>query len=125
MASSEPNRSGQSADLLIVGGGGVLGSRLGSFWLEAHPSATVVGQTNTTNNHDAMQALGISPRVGPSSETYANVVFCAPPSGSADYAGDVARAVDMWDGTGNFVFTSSAGVYDVNDGGAMCGVWGV
>ena len=118
MASSEPNRSGQSADLLIVGGGGVLGSRLGSFWLEAHPSAAVVGQTNTTNNHDAMQALGISPRVGPSSETYANVVFCAPPSGSADYAGDVARAVDMWDGTGNFVFTSSAGVYDVNDGGA-------
>lgn len=118
MASSEPNPASQSADLLIVGGGGVLGSKLGSLWLEAHPSATVVGQTNTENNHSSMRALGISPRVGPTSEKYANVVFCAPPSGSADYAGDVARAVEMWDGTGNFVFTSSAGVYDVNDGGA-------
>ncbi len=118
MASSEPNRPGRSADLLIVGGGGVLGTKLGSLWLEAHPSATVVGQTNTTNNHSHMASLGISPRVGPTSEKYANVAFCAPPSGSEDYAGDVARACDMWDGTGNFIFTSSAGVYDVNDGSA-------
>ena len=96
----------------------MLGSRLGSLWLAAHPGAAVVGQTNTTNNHGFLSSVGIVPRVGPTSEKFANVAFCAPPSGSEDYAGDVARALDMWDGTGNFVFTSSAGVYDVNDGSA-------
>lgn len=97
---------------------GVLGSRLGSLWLAAHPGATVVGQTNTTNNHGFLSSVGIVPRVGPTAEKFAHVAFCAPPSGSEDYAGDVARALDMWDGTGNFVFTSSAGVYDVKDGSA-------
>lgn len=40
-----------SHDLLIVGPG-VLGSYLGKLWLEQHPGATVVGQTNSANNHD-------------------------------------------------------------------------
>jgi nucleoside-diphosphate-sugar epimerase len=91
---------------------------LGALWLEAHPGATVVGQTNTTNNHAMLQTIGISPRVGPAEPhaTYPNVAFCAPPSGSEDYPADVAKALACWDGTGNFIFTSSAGVYNVNDG---------
>lgn len=32
-------------------GPGVLGSYLGKLWLERYPSARVIGQTNTDNNH--------------------------------------------------------------------------
>lgn len=37
-------------DLLVVGPG-VLGSYLASQWLNQHPGASAVAQTNTTNNH--------------------------------------------------------------------------
>lgn len=37
-------------DLLVVGPG-VLGSYVGILWQQQHPSATVVGQTNSTANH--------------------------------------------------------------------------
>lgn len=40
-----------SHDLLVVGPG-VLGSYLGKLWLDEHPGATVVGQTNSTTSHD-------------------------------------------------------------------------
>ena len=40
-----------SEDLLVIGPG-VLGSYLGKLWLERHPSATLVGQTNTDTNHE-------------------------------------------------------------------------
>ena len=40
-----------SHDLLVVGPG-VLGSLVGKLWLESHPGATVIGQTNTTTSHD-------------------------------------------------------------------------
>ena len=40
-----------SKDLLIVGPG-VLGSVTGKLWKEEFPEATVVAQTNTTNNHE-------------------------------------------------------------------------
>lgn len=40
-----------SNDLLVVGPG-VLGSYLGKLWLEEHPGAAVVGQTNSTSNHN-------------------------------------------------------------------------
>jgi hypothetical protein len=38
-------------DLLVVGPG-VLGSVTGKLWKEEFPEATVVAQTNTTNNHE-------------------------------------------------------------------------
>ena len=44
------------------------------------------------------------------------MAYCAPPSGSADYAGDVGAALALWDGSGSFVFTSSAALYTVEDG---------
>jgi hypothetical protein len=37
-------------DLLVVGPG-VLGSRAGVLWKEAHPTATVMAQTNSDSNH--------------------------------------------------------------------------
>ena len=38
-------------DLLVVGPG-VLGGYLGKLWKDAHPGSSVVGLTNTANNHD-------------------------------------------------------------------------
>ena len=40
-----------SHDLLVVGPG-VLGGYLGKLWKDAHPGSTVIGLTNTSNNHD-------------------------------------------------------------------------
>ena len=46
-AESQPS----GRDLLVVGPG-VLGSYVGILWQQQYPSATVVGQTNSTANHD-------------------------------------------------------------------------
>ena len=50
-----------SKDLLIVGPG-VLGRLVAAQWREAHPTARIVGETSTKDNHDALRALGIEPR---------------------------------------------------------------
>lgn len=71
-----------------------------------------------------LQALGIAPRTKDAAEngsTFSYVVFSAPPSGSADYLGEIKAALALWDGTGAFVFTSSAGVYTVEDGSGGLG----
>jgi hypothetical protein len=47
--------AGAATDLLVVGPG-VLGGLAGKLWREAHPGATVVGQTNSTANHDRCAA---------------------------------------------------------------------
>lgn len=116
-ASSSPS----STRLLIVGPG-VLGSRLGALWLEHHGENTVVGQTNTSSNHERLRKLGIVPRTNTEGlsrmENFPFVVFSAPPSGSEDYVKDIKAALNAWDGTGCFLFTSSAAVYDVEDGSA-------
>ena len=112
-ASSAPS----SSDLLIVGPG-VLGSMVGALWLQvrgllsllrrataadsshaqAFPGARVVGQTNTTSSHDRLRAAGITPRTkadAASGGRFAHVIFCAPPSGSSDYAAE-ARPPAPW-----------------------------
>lgn len=75
--------------------------------------------------HRRLSALGISPRTkdaAPSGGAFPFVVFAAPPSGSEDYMGEIKAALALWDGTGSFVFTSSAGVYTVEDGSGGCWV---
>jgi len=115
MAAQSVRGDGSSKQLLIVGPG-VLGSHLGSLWLDDFGAGSVVGQTKTTNNHEALSGLGIEARAEGVEGTFPYVAYCAPPSGSEDYAGDVKKALERWDGSGNFVFTSSAGVFSVNDG---------
>ena len=116
-ATAQPTGS-QSSNQLLICGPGVLGSYLGKLWIDDFGAGTVTGQTNSTNNHPTLQALGFNTRVkseaGP--ETFPFVVYAAPPSGSEDYVGDVKAALKLWDGSGSFVFTSSAGVYAVEDG---------
>jgi hypothetical protein len=109
-----------SSKSLLICGPGVLGSYLGKLWLDDFGAGTVTGQTNTTNNHAALSALGVKTRLKTEAgaEKFPFVCYSAPPSGSEDYVGDVNAALNLWDGTGSFVFTSSAGVYAVEDGSA-------
>ena len=84
-----------------------------------YPAAIIKGQTNTTDSHERLMSLGISPRVkseASPSEKFPFVVFSAPPSGSEDYTGEIKAALKQWDGTGGFVFTSSTAVYAGTDG---------
>eukprot|EP00193_Tetraselmis_chui_P021085 CAMPEP_0177796682 /NCGR_PEP_ID=MMETSP0491_2-20121128/26904_1 /TAXON_ID=63592 /ORGANISM="Tetraselmis chuii, Strain PLY429" /LENGTH=290 /DNA_ID=CAMNT_0019319611 /DNA_START=24 /DNA_END=893 /DNA_ORIENTATION=- len=87
-ASSE---AGMADDLLIIGPG-VLGSYAGKLWLDSKPGSTVTGQTNSDGSHDRLRSLGITPTLRPedprSVAKYDNVLFSAPPSGSADYVVD-------------------------------------
>ncbi|KAK9802050.1 hypothetical protein WJX73_006937 [Symbiochloris irregularis] len=109
-----------SLTAVLIVGPGVLGAYLGKLWAEEHPEAVVVGQTNTSKNHSRLQALGIRPRLkeGAGRERFPNVVFCAPPSGCDDYEAEVKAALKLWDGSGTFLFTSSAGLYTAEDGSA-------
>ena len=108
-SSTQPQPSGH--DLLVVGPG-VLGSYVGILWQQQHPSATVVGQTNSTANHDRycrmktasstniiahnliacrLQQMHIQSRTkdSASSRKFPYVLFSAPPSGSTDYPAEV------------------------------------
>lgn len=104
---------------LLVVGPGVLGSLVGRRWLEQYEGCKVVGQTNTTNRHEELLSLGISPitKDMQSGDKYPYVIFCAPPSGSQDYVREVRAAAQRWDGEGSLLFTSSSGVYDVHNNG--------
>ena len=70
--------------------------------------------------------MGLEPRAkadAPTGQRFPFVLFAAPPSGSADYPGDVAAAAQqLWEGPsggGAFVFTSSNSVCEVQDGGLV------
>lgn len=71
-----------------------------------------------------LQALGLATRTKDAAATggtFPYVLFSAPPSGSADYVAEIKAALALWDGTGAFVFTSSGGVYTVEDGSGGAG----
>ena len=110
-------------DLLVCGGGGVLGRLIIQKWKDEFPQARIVAQTKSTNNHDELQStLGCETRVTPGAivtsnqEKFPFVVFCAPPSKTDDYADEVDRAGQMWDATGTMLFTGSTGVYEDTNG---------
>ncbi|KAJ1283780.1 hypothetical protein BS78_03G152800 [Paspalum vaginatum] len=107
-------------DLLIVGPG-VLGRIVAEKWQKEHPGCKVYGQTASTNHHSELTDLGIIPSLKGStiSQKVPHVLFCAPPSGSDDYPGDVRVASSNWSGEGSFLFTSSTALYDCS-GNRMC-----
>lgn len=105
MSTSGPN------DLLIVGAG-TLGRLIGVEWRQAFPTATVIGETRTDASHPLLLEAGITPAIaGTSSSQFPRVVFCAPPSGSADYPGTVAAAAARVAPGGRLAFTSSGSVH--------------
>ncbi|EFJ34402.1 hypothetical protein SELMODRAFT_438793 [Selaginella moellendorffii] len=110
-------RATMSKDLLVVGPGR-LGRLIAKHWAEENRgSARIVGQTRSSKEHDALRALGIEPvvRDAATAERFPFVVFCAPPD--TDYALEVRRAAERWNGEGSLLFTSSSAVYDCFDNG--------
>ncbi|KAL0367671.1 UNVERIFIED_CONTAM: hypothetical protein Sradi_3657200, partial [Sesamum radiatum] len=107
-----------ASDLLIVGPG-VLGRLVAEIWRKEHPGSQVYGQTLTTDHHDELIKLGISPCLKGTQvpHKFPYVIFCAPPSGNSDYPGEVREATLKWNGEGSFLFTSSSATYDCSDNG--------
>ncbi|KAF9678040.1 hypothetical protein SADUNF_Sadunf08G0170500 [Salix dunnii] len=105
-------------DLLIVGPG-VLGRLVAEKWRQEHPGCQVYGQTVTKDHHDELIKMRINPSLKGTKVTqqYPYVIFCAPPSRTSDYPGDVREAALSWNGDGSFVFTSSSAPYDCFDNG--------
>ncbi|XP_039114950.1 uncharacterized protein LOC120250220 [Dioscorea cayenensis subsp. rotundata] len=105
-------------DLLIVGPG-VLGRMVAEQWQQEHPGCRIYGQTMTADHHDELMKAGINPSLRGSKFTHKlpNIIFCAPPSLTPDYPGDVRLAASNWSGEGCFLFTSSTALYDCSDNG--------
>ncbi|OVA15042.1 hypothetical protein BVC80_949g56 [Macleaya cordata] len=105
-------------DLLIVGPG-VLGRIVAEQWRKEHPGCQIYGQTMTTDHHDELIKIGVIPSLRGTESTHncPYVIFCAPPSRTPDYPGDVRLAASNWSGEGSFLFTSSSAPYDCNDNG--------
>ncbi|KAH7654967.1 NAD(P)-binding domain-containing protein [Dioscorea alata] len=105
-------------DLLIVGPG-VLGRMVAEQWQQEHPGCRMYGQTMTADHHDELMKAGINPSLRGSKFTHKlpNIIFCAPPSLTPDYPGDVRLAASNWSGEGCFLFTSSTALYDCSDNG--------
>ncbi|KEH31419.1 NAD(P)-binding rossmann-fold protein, putative [Medicago truncatula] len=107
-----------SNDLLIVGPG-VLGRLVAQKWRHEIPGCEVYGQTMTTDHHNELIQMGINPSLKWTEAThkFPNVLYCAPPSRTKDYADNVRLAALSWNGGGSFIFTSSSAPYDCNDNG--------
>ncbi|XP_048136161.1 uncharacterized protein LOC115748517 [Rhodamnia argentea] len=105
-------------DLLIVGPG-VLGRLVAERWREEHPGCQIYGQTVTPDHHDELVNIGIIPSLKgmKTAQRFPYVIFCAPPSRTPDYPGDVRLAALSWNGEGSFLFTSSSAPYDCNNNG--------
>ncbi|KAK7319233.1 hypothetical protein RJT34_03951 [Clitoria ternatea] len=105
-------------DLLIVGPG-VLGRLVAQKWCEEIPGCQVYGQTMSTDHHSELIQMGINPSLKWTEAThkFPNVLYCAPPSRTPDYAGSVRLAALSWNGEGSFLFTSSSAPYDCKDNG--------
>jgi hypothetical protein len=87
--------SSTAANDLLVVGAGVLGSLIGTNWLQQkqHERCKVVGQTNTCNRHEELRTLGIVPvtrNQQDGDDKFPFVVFSAPPSGSEDYVAEIS-----------------------------------
>ncbi|KAK7260516.1 hypothetical protein RIF29_26616 [Crotalaria pallida] len=117
LASNPPPAIGDN-DLLIVGPG-VLGRLVAHKWRQEIPGCQVYAQTMTTDHHDELIQMGINPSLKwiESTHKFPNVIFCAPPSRTPDYADNIRRAALSWNGEGSILFTSSTAPYDCSDNG--------
>lgn len=110
-----------SSSALLVVGCGRLGSLVGKGW----PAGSVTALTRTEAKHASLRELGFEAMT--SSQLLAMdehdrpswpfVLFSVPPRGNPDYALEVRKATQLWDGTGSFVFTSSGSVFAESSGG--------
>ncbi|KAK6254569.1 hypothetical protein QUC31_016298 [Theobroma cacao] len=105
-------------DLLIVGPG-VLGRLVAEKWREENPGCQIYGQSVTTDHHHELMTMGINPflKGNKTDQKFPYVIFCAPPSKTPDYPGDIRMAALSWNGEGSFLFTSSSAPFDCYDNG--------
>ncbi|KAF5840565.1 hypothetical protein DUNSADRAFT_16228 [Dunaliella salina] len=90
-AEQQQDVASQCSDLLVYGPG-VLGSYAGYLWKEKVPGARVLGLTNTSNNHDRLQKMGLETATKDSltpGKKYAHVLFARARAGSEDYVAEV------------------------------------
>ncbi|KAF3324657.1 hypothetical protein FCM35_KLT10814 [Carex littledalei] len=89
------------------------------MWQQEYPGCKIFGQTMSSDHHSELAELGIVPhlRGSPLSQKVPYVIFCAPPSRTEDYPGDVRIAASNWNREGSFLFTSSSAPYDKSDNG--------
>ncbi|XP_055818253.1 uncharacterized protein LOC129887253 isoform X2 [Solanum dulcamara] len=115
------SRGGIVANDLLIIGPGVLGRLVAERWREEYPGSRIFGQTMTTDHHDELIKMGISPssRETKFTSKFPYVIYCAPPSRTEDYPGDVRDAALRWSGEGSFLFTSSSAPYDCSDNGSI------
>lgn len=61
------------------------------FVEQEHPGCQIFGQTVTTDHHDELIKMGINPSLKGNEvmNQFPYVIFCAPPSRTSDYPGDV------------------------------------
>lgn len=107
---------------LVIVGAGTLGTLVAQQWQKLHPSSKIFGLTRTATRHEQLRSMGVFPILKDGAEAELEggapfVLYCAPPSGSNDYAADVSAASSLWNGVGSFLFTSSSAVYAVKDNG--------
>ena len=116
---------------LKIVGAGHLGIRIGVLWKESFPDASIYLKTkhNNITRNELWQSFGYIP-LSEEEENDSNrvaapfVVFSAPLTNITDYAKEVQIAIQKdWDsnsdGTKEFVFTGSGGVYAENSGGII------
>ncbi|EME28001.1 uncharacterized protein Gasu_45020 [Galdieria sulphuraria] len=116
---SKMEAAGSRDTSLLIIGAGELGKRIAFQWKSRFASQSrVVGETRTSRNHSELNQMGVEPRLrqDPQPEPFSYVVFCASPRGNSSYVDEVRRAISLWKGDGNFVFTSSGSVYQQNNG---------
>lgn len=76
---------------------GLIETRTGiSVNIQEHPGCQIYGQTMTTDHHDELIQVGIVPSLRGTESTHKcpYVIFCAPPSRTADYPEDVRYELD-------------------------------
>jgi len=109
---------------LKVVGAGMLGARVAILWKQKFPDAKIYLKTRSDKAERSAKwkAAGFIPLAQDTEDNVkaAYVVYSAPAAGDPGYAASVAKCVaDDWSKEGNFVFTSSGGVYTENSGGTV------
>lgn len=100
---------------LLIVGAGRLGARVGQQW-----DGEVTAETLTDRSHAALKKQGMMPRLKSLEGRFENVLFAVPPTSSNEsYEEEVKRALFLWKRRGSFLFVSSTGVYEEDEGGIV------
>jgi len=109
---------------LLIAGAGQLGCLVAKQWKSANPQSKITLKFRSHNEERAKrladEGFSVISQDGGEACIAPLVVFCAPPTGNPDYAGDIKSCIENhWskEEAGAFVFTSAGSVYGENNGG--------